>query len=92
MATIGELPDKSMAQNDSTAKEAETLTPSSHDPPGLTMRPLATDERQRMGIRITGGLLVQGGRGAAASTGIRQGDVIVGVKGHRLLHRSNWIG
>ncbi len=69
---IGEMKDKTVAQNDEAATEE-------HARLGVSVRPLAKEEQNRMGV--SGGLLVENVQGAAAQAGIQQGDVIVSANG-----------
>jgi serine protease Do len=67
--TVGELKNAKTAAADVTGEEPGRL--------GVAVRELTRDEQKEVGV--TGGLVVENARGAAAKAGIQPGDVILSV-------------
>jgi serine protease Do len=72
--TVGEIPDERSAQRGRQGEPKQSAAPSQF---GLTLAELS--DAQRRELKVAGGVLVEGVKGAAARAGVRRGDVILAV-------------
>jgi len=72
--TVGEIPDERSAQRGPSGQPKQSAVPSQF---GLTLSDLS--DKQRGELKVTGGVLVENVKGAAARAGVRRGDVILAI-------------
>ncbi len=74
---VGEIPDDQASTNKGSDESSKASKANTIDRLGLQLSPLTSDQKEE--YDLTGGLMVMGVRGAAANSGIREGDVILAI-------------